>query len=88
MTDESITRPWWRDAVIYEVYPRSFSDANGDGDGDLRGIRERLAYLADLGVDGIWIAPWYPSPWSTAATTSATTPGSTPCSARWTTPST
>ncbi len=60
--DQSGRRPWWRDAVIYEIYPRSFSDANGDGDGDLRGIRERLGYLADLGVDGIWIAPWYASP--------------------------
>ena len=54
--------PWWRRAVIYEVYPRSFADGNGDGEGDLRGLLERLPYLADLGVDGIWIAPWYPSP--------------------------
>ena len=56
------TRPWWRDAVIYEVYPRSFADSNDDGDGDLPGLRARLPYLADLGVDAIWIAPWYPSP--------------------------
>lgn len=64
MTDDSSPRPrpWWRDAVIYEVYPRSFSDASGDGDGDLRGVRDRLPYLAELGIDGIWIAPWYPSP--------------------------
>jgi alpha-glucosidase len=55
-------RPWWRDAVIYEVYPRSFLDANGDGDGDLPGLRSRLPYLADLGVDAIWVAPWNPSP--------------------------
>jgi alpha-glucosidase len=48
--------------VMYEVYPRSFADGNGDGDGDLPGVLERLPYLADLGVDGIWIAPWYPSP--------------------------
>jgi alpha-glucosidase len=53
---------WWRHAVIYEVYPRSFADGNGDGEGDLTGLRERLQYLADLGVDGIWITPWYPSP--------------------------
>jgi alpha-glucosidase len=53
---------WWRRAVIYEVYPRSFADGNGDGDGDLRGLRDRLPYLRELGVDGIWIAPWYPSP--------------------------
>ena len=54
--------PWWRHAVIYEVYPRSFADGNGDGEGDLAGLRARLPYLKDLGVDGIWIAPWYPSP--------------------------
>jgi alpha-glucosidase len=55
-------RPWWRDAVTYEVYPRSFADGNGDGDGDLEGLLARLPYLADLGVDALWIAPWYPSP--------------------------
>lgn len=55
-------RPWWRDAVIYEVYPRSFADSDGDGEGDLPGLVARLGYLADLGVDAIWIAPWYPSP--------------------------
>jgi alpha-glucosidase len=55
-------RPWWRDAVTYEVYPRSFADANGDGDGDLEGLRRHLGYLADLGVDAIWVAPWYASP--------------------------
>ncbi|RYP88410.1 alpha-glucosidase [Nocardioides guangzhouensis] len=54
--------PWWRHAVIYEVYPRSFADGNGDGEGDLAGLRARLPYLRDIGVDGIWIAPWYPSP--------------------------
>ncbi len=54
--------PWWRHAVIYEVYLRSFADGNGDGNGDLAGLRARLPYLADLGVDGLWIAPWYPSP--------------------------
>ena len=53
---------WWRHAVMYEVYPRSFADGNGDGDGDLAGLRARLPYLAELGVDGLWIAPWYPSP--------------------------
>ncbi|MEN9710016.1 MAG: hypothetical protein RL441_8 [Actinomycetota bacterium] len=55
-------RPWWRTAVIYEVYPRSFADANGDGEGDIEGLRQRLPYLAELGVDALWIAPWYPSP--------------------------
>ena len=54
--------PWWRRAVIYEVYPRSFADADGDGNGDLAGLLSKLPYLRDLGVDGIWIAPWYPSP--------------------------
>jgi alpha-glucosidase len=53
---------WWRDAVIYEVYPRSFADANGDGIGDIAGIRARLPYLHALGVDAIWITPWYRSP--------------------------
>ena len=53
---------WWRTAVVYQVYIRSFADANGDGDGDIAGIRSRLPYLRDLGVDAIWITPWYPSP--------------------------
>ena len=53
---------WWRSAVMYQVYPRSFADGNGDGEGDLLGLRERLPYLADLGVDGLWISPWFPSP--------------------------
>jgi alpha-glucosidase len=54
--------PWWRDAVIYEVYLRSFADGNGDGVGDLAGLRSRLPYLRELGVDALWITPWYPSP--------------------------
>ena len=53
---------WWRDAVVYQVYVRSFADANGDGVGDLAGVRERLSYLRDLGVDALWFSPWYPSP--------------------------
>jgi len=53
---------WWEDAVVYEVYPRSFADADGDGVGDLPGLRSRLPYLADLGVDAIWLTPFYPSP--------------------------
>ncbi len=53
---------WWKHAVIYEIYPRSFQDSNGDGIGDLNGIRQRLDYLQSLGVDAIWIAPMYPSP--------------------------
>jgi alpha-glucosidase len=53
---------WWRDAVIYQIYVRSFSDADGDGVGDLEGIRSRLGYLELLGVDGLWLTPFYPSP--------------------------
>ncbi|WP_432002611.1 glycoside hydrolase family 13 protein [Streptomyces sioyaensis] len=53
---------WWRDAVIYQVYPRSFADGNGDGMGDLAGIRGRLPYLRDLGVDAVWLSPFYASP--------------------------
>jgi alpha-glucosidase len=54
--------PWWADAVVYQVYPRSFADANGDGIGDLPGLISRLPYLAELGVDAIWLTPFYPSP--------------------------
>jgi alpha-glucosidase len=54
--------PWWRDGVLYQIYPRSFRDADGDGVGDLRGIVERLDHLSWLGVDGIWLNPTMPSP--------------------------
>src|SRR5579871_2103350 len=54
--------PWWKHAVFYEIYPRSFQDSDGDGVGDLNGITQRLDYLESLGVDAIWIAPFYPSP--------------------------
>lgn len=53
---------WWRGAVIYQIYPRSFQDTNGDGIGDLAGIANKLDYIADLGVDGIWISPFFTSP--------------------------
>ena len=53
---------WWKNAVIYEIYPRSFQDSNGDGIGDLNGIIQRLDYLASLGIDAIWLTPIYPSP--------------------------
>jgi alpha-glucosidase len=53
---------WWKHAVIYEIYPRSFKDSNNDGIGDIKGIESRLRYLKDLGVDAIWITPMYPSP--------------------------
>lgn len=57
-----VRRAWWRDAVVYQIYIRSFADGNGDGIGDIAGIRERLPYLRDLGVDALWITPWYVSP--------------------------
>jgi alpha-glucosidase len=53
---------WWRDAVFYEIYVRSFADADGDGVGDLVGITNRLDYLVGLGVDALWLTPFYPSP--------------------------
>ena len=55
-------RDWWRDAVVYQIYPRSFSDSDGDGLGDIPGVRARLPYLRDLGVDAVWLSPFYPSP--------------------------
>ncbi|MDX6254778.1 MAG: alpha-glucosidase [Frankiales bacterium] len=57
---------WWRDAVIYQVYLRSFADSNGDGIGDIGGLRARLPYLEALGIDAIWVTPWYPSPMADA----------------------
>ena len=54
--------PWWKSAVLYQIYPRSFQDSNGDGVGDLRGIIERLPYLAELGVDALWLSPIFASP--------------------------
>ena len=54
--------PWWKHAVIYEIYPRSFQDSNGDGIGDLNGITSRMGYLQTIGIDAIWISPMYPSP--------------------------
>ena len=57
-----LDKDWWRGSVIYQIYPRSFQDHNGDGVGDLVGITERLDYVADLGVDGIWLSPFFTSP--------------------------
>jgi alpha-glucosidase len=57
-----MTEPWWKSGVIYQVYPRSFQDSNGDGVGDLDGLAQRLDYVQALGVDAIWISPFYPSP--------------------------
>lgn len=54
--------PWWRRGVVYQVYVRSYADSNGDGTGDINGLRSRLPYLAELGIDAIWVNPWYKSP--------------------------
>ncbi len=56
--------PWWRDAVVYRIYPRSFQDTTGDGVGDLRGITRRLDHVERLGADAIWLSPIYPSPFA------------------------
>ncbi|WP_292128179.1 alpha-amylase family glycosyl hydrolase, partial [Mesorhizobium sp.] len=60
--DPAVDRDWWRGAVIYQIYPRSYQDSNGDGIGDLQGIVRRLPYIAWLGVDAIWISPFFKSP--------------------------
>ena len=57
-----MTKTWWKEAVIYQIYPRSFNDSNGDGVGDLKGIIEKLDYLKELGIDVIWLSPIYKSP--------------------------
>ena len=68
MTDQVLLAPdpkldadWWRQACVYQIYPRSFADSNGDGIGDLAGVTSRIGYLAELGVDAIWLSPFYPS---------------------------
>ena len=63
MSDHNAHLEWWKTGVVYQIYPRSFQDTTGNGIGDLNGVTERLSYLADtLGVDAIWISPFYPSP--------------------------
>jgi oligo-1,6-glucosidase/alpha-glucosidase len=59
---QPVKRPWWEAGVVYQIYPRSFQDSDGDGIGDLEGIRQRLDYVASLGVDAIWLSPIFPSP--------------------------
>ena len=61
-TQGTADRPWWQGTTVYQIYPRSFSDHDGDGIGDLQGIRDRLDHVADLGVETIWLSPIYPSP--------------------------
>ena len=58
-----MSEPWWKSAVVYQIYPRSFADSDSDGVGDLAGVESKLDYLAQLGVDVIWLSPVYPSPW-------------------------
>lgn len=55
-------KAWWKEAVVYQIYPRSFQDSNGDGIGDLNGITSRMEYLKELGIDVIWLSPIYQSP--------------------------
>ena len=55
-------KAWWKESVVYQIYPRSFMDSNGDGIGDLNGITEKLDYLKELGIDVIWLSPVYQSP--------------------------
>ncbi|KRA83988.1 alpha-amylase family glycosyl hydrolase [Altererythrobacter sp. Root672] len=62
--DVAAQRPWWERGVVYQIYPRSFQDSDGDGVGDIRGIESRLDYIASLGVDAIWLSPIFPSPMS------------------------
>src|SRR5689334_19444120 len=61
MSPRPVAADWWRQAVVYQIYPRSFADSDGDGVGDLGGIISRIPYLASLGVDAVWLSPFYPS---------------------------
>ena len=57
-----IERAWWKETIVYQIYPRSFQDSDGDGIGDLKGLTSRLDYIADLGVETIWLNPIFSSP--------------------------
>lgn len=61
MTDNNLNADWWKQAVVYQIYPRSFKDTDGDGIGDIQGITEKMDYLKALGIDAIWLSPFYPS---------------------------
>lgn len=60
--DKNIEKNWWKNSVVYQIYPRSFMDSNGDGIGDLQGIISKLDYLKELGIDVVWLSPCYESP--------------------------
>lgn len=61
ITSPSLDADWWRQALVYQIYPRSFADSNGDGVGDFKGITSRVGYLHELGIDAVWLSPFYPS---------------------------
>ncbi len=61
-SNEIPNRKWWKEAVVYQIYPRSFKDTNGDGIGDLKGITEKLDYIKSLGIDAVWLNPIFSSP--------------------------
>src|ERR1700710_1715267 len=61
-TKDSLTRKWWKEAVVYQIYPRSFKDSDGDGIGDLKGVLSKLDYIKSLGVNVVWLNPIYSSP--------------------------
>ena len=75
---------WWQEGILYQIYPRSFQDSNGDGIGDLPGIISRLLYLRDLGVDAIWLSPIFPSPMADFGYDISNYLGVDPVLARWT----
>jgi hypothetical protein len=76
---------WYRDAVIYQLNVKAFFDSNNDGMGDFKGVTAKLDYVKELGVNTIWLMPFYPSPCATTATTSPSTKTCTRSTARWTT---
>nr|QQZ50151.1 hypothetical protein JKL49_27050 [Phenylobacterium glaciei] len=75
--------PWWKGAVVYHIYVRSFFDSDGDGHGDLKGVAAKLDYIKDLGVDAIWLSRSTPRPTATGAMTSPTSRACIPTTARW-----
>lgn len=79
----ALQKAWWKETIVYQIYPRSFKDSNDDGIGDLNGITEKLDYLHGLGIETLWLNPIFASPTPTTATTSAITGRSCLTSARW-----